>query len=375
MIRFKKPAASHSGRIVMATIDTITDFTDEKTWDAYVHAHPESRFCDLFAYRCVEKAYGYRPRYFGFVKNNKLVGVLPAFETRSLFFGRRLVSQPFSEYGGFLLNPDLAEEDFQEILEQLKRFLSARKLAELEMHGLFSKPVANPGQYLAKSNAQSLAFLPLDRPLDELWSRVITYQVRKAVQKAERSGLKVVERSDNSTLVSEFFPLYLASMKRLGVPPHSIQYYLQCRAAFGDRMKIFWAIHDGRPISGLLGFECGQRISIINIVSDDRFWEVRPNDLIHWEYLKWAHAAGYKHFDFGSIRYEGQLQYKKKWGCTIVDHSDYHLKSDERGRAEHTEAFNSSCKTMGRLSKIWADYVPQALSRRIGPILRKHLVR
>src|SRR5713101_3861079 len=222
MIRFKKPAASHSGRIVMATIDTITDFTDEKTWDAYVHAHPESRFCDLFAYRCVEKAYGYRPRYFGFVKNNKLVGVLPAFETRSLFFGRRLVSQPFSEYGGFLLNPDLAEEDFQEILEQLKRFLSARK-------------------------------------------------------QAERSGLKVVERSDNSTLVSEFFPLYLASMKRLGVPPHSIQYYLQCRAAFGDRMKIFWAIHDGRPISGLLGFECGQRISIINIVSDDRFWEVRPN--------------------------------------------------------------------------------------------------
>ncbi len=220
----------------MATIDTITDFTDEKTWDAYVHAHPESRFCDLFAYRCVEKAYGYRPRYFGFVKNNELVGVLPAFETRSLFFGRRLVSQPFSEYGGFLLNPDLAEEDFQEILEQLKRFLSARKLAELEMHGLFSKPVANPGQYLAKSNAQSLAFLPLDRPLDELWSRVITYQVRKAVQKAERSGLKVVERSDNSTLVSEFFPLYLASMKRLGVPPHSIQYYLQCRAAFGDRM-------------------------------------------------------------------------------------------------------------------------------------------
>src|ERR1700674_4505638 len=99
----------------MATIDVIADFDDSKTWDAYVHGHQEARFCHLFAYRCIQKAYGYIPRYFGFVRNNTLVGVLPAFETTSLFFGRRLVSQPFSEYGGFLLDPDIGQEGFREI--------------------------------------------------------------------------------------------------------------------------------------------------------------------------------------------------------------------------------------------------------------------
>jgi CelD/BcsL family acetyltransferase involved in cellulose biosynthesis len=359
----------------MSKLDVINDFADQNAWDTYVHAHSESRFCHLFAYRCVEKAYGYRPRYFGFVKNNALVGVLPAFETASLFFGRRLVSQPFSEYGGFLLDADLAEEDFQEIIEHLKRFLSDRKLSGLEMHGLFTKPPGDSDHYLTKTNPQSLAYLLLDRPPDELWKNVITYQVRKAVQKAERSGVKVIERSDESTLVSDFFPLYLDSMKRLGVPPHNMQYYLDCRAAFGDRLKIFWAIHEGRPISGLLGFECGKRISIINIVSDHRFWEVRPNDLIHWEYVKWAHSAGYEYFDFGSIRYEGQLQYKKKWGCTIVDHGYYHLARGKAARSESAETFNSSSGMMQKFSKMWADYVPQSVCRTIGPILRKNLVR
>jgi CelD/BcsL family acetyltransferase involved in cellulose biosynthesis len=243
------------------------------------------------------------------------------------------------------------------------------------MHGFFSKPIPDPSRYLTTSNKQALAFLPLDRPPEELWRRVITHQVRKAVQKAERADLKVIERADERVLVSDFFPLYLASMKRLGVPPHNLQYYLQCRAAFGDRLKIFWAVLEGRPIAGLLGFECGARVSIINIVSDDRFWEVRPNDLIHWEYLKWAHAAGYKYFDFGSIRYEGQLQYKKKWGCSIVDHGYYHLMAGDQRQAEQTEGFNSSSEAMQRLSKIWAGYVPEFVCRRFGPTLRKHLVR
>src|SRR6266404_1524599 len=150
-------------------MEIIPNFEDQKLWDAFVESHPQSRFCHLLAFRSIEKTYGYKPRYFGFIKNNQLVGVLPTFETSSLFFGRRLVSQPFSEYGGFLLDPTLTEEDFKSIIEYLRQYLPDHKMTGLEMHGFFNPSSQQSDQYLTKTNLQSLAHLPLDRPLDELW--------------------------------------------------------------------------------------------------------------------------------------------------------------------------------------------------------------
>jgi CelD/BcsL family acetyltransferase involved in cellulose biosynthesis len=349
----------------------IEDFRDAAQWDAYVENHPQARFCHLFGYRCLESVYGYTPRYSAFLKNDRIVGVLPAFEVKSMLFGRRLVSQPFSEYGGLLLDEDLRQEDVEEIIHYLRASTAGAR--SLEMHGRLGIGPHDCEQYLLKSNAQWYAYLPLDVSIDQMWSKVITYQVRKAVQKAQRSGLTVVERSDPETLVRDFYPFYLLSMKRLGVPPHSVQYYLRCQAAYGDRMKIFWAMRDGAPLAGLLGFSCGKRVNIINIVSDERAWEVRPNDLVHWEYIKWAHAAGYQFFDFGSIRYDGQLHFKRKWGCTIEDHGYYFLKKENS--SEEMATFNSSSTMMKRFSSIWSRFVPQPIGSVVGPVLRKHLIR
>ncbi len=356
-------------------MDFINDFCDAPAWDAYVANHPQSRFCQLFAYRCLEPVYGYTPRYSAFRKGGRLVGVLPAFEVNSLFFGRRLVSQPFSEYGGLLLDRDLTEQDFQEIVCYLHDFIKVSGARALEMHGRQGIGSRDSDPYLTRTNPQSYAYLPLNRPLDEIWTKVITYQVRKAVQKAQRSNITVVERSDPETIVRDFFPLYVSSMARLGVPPHSVQYYLRAKAAYGDGLKIFWAMHDGIPIAGLLGFSCGKRINIVNIVSDGRFWDIRPNDLIHWEYVKWAHACGYQVFDFGSIRYEGQLHYKKKWGCIVEDHGYYFLRANGHAREKPAATFDSSSPTMKRLSELWSRFVPLRVSSRVGPFLRKHLVR
>jgi hypothetical protein len=349
----------------------IEDFGDAAKWDSYVEGHAQARFCHLYGYRCLESVYGYTPRYAAFLKDNRIVGVLPAFEVKSLLFGRRLVSQPFSEYGGLLLDENLSQQDVDEIIGYLRESTAGTRA--LEMHGRLGIGLHDCGQHLLKSNDQSYAYLPLDTPIDVLWSKIITYQVRKAVQKAQRSNLTVVERSDPETLVRDFYPFYLQSMKRLGVPPHSLQYYLQCQTAYGDRMKIFWAMRDGTPLAGLLGFSCGKRVNIINIVSDERGWEARPNDLVHWEYIQWAHAAGFKYFDFGSIRYEGQLHFKKKWGCTIEDHGYYFLRKDNG--SEEMATFNSSSTAMQRFSGIWSRFVPQPIGSAIGPLLRKHLIR
>src|ERR1035441_10837699 len=109
-------------------------------------------------------------------------------------------------FRSLLLNDDLAEDEVREIMGHLRQFAAAKGGRALEMHGRQGMGSRDWKPYLIEGNAQSYAYLPLDRPLDEIWAKVITYQVRKAVQKAQRCDLTVVEKSDEDTIVRDFYP-------------------------------------------------------------------------------------------------------------------------------------------------------------------------
>jgi lipid II:glycine glycyltransferase (peptidoglycan interpeptide bridge formation enzyme) len=162
-------------------------------------------------------------------------------------------------------------------------------------------------------------------------------------------------------------------MKRLGVPPHTIDYYINSYREFGSKMIIFWVKKEGTVVAGLLGFACGSRISIVNTVSDPRYWQLRPNDLVHWEFVKWAKENGYLYFDFGNVRYDGQMTYKKKWGCILEEHGNYFICSDEN--TEPAQAVNSSSAAMKRAAALWSRYVPISVAKAVGPTIRKQLAK
>ena len=162
-------------------------------------------------------------------------------------------------------------------------------------------------------------------------------------------------------------------MGRLGSPPHPLSYFVECRRAFGERLRIFWAITAGQRVAALLGLSCGQRVTIINTVSDERYWKLRPNDLVHWEYIRWAHENGYGWFDFGSVRYAGQEQFKRKWGCSMLDSGRFFLLPEGIQRGAKT--FDSSGAVMAWASGTWSRWVPSFMAVRLGPILRRNLMR
>ncbi|HVA15315.1 MAG TPA: GNAT family N-acetyltransferase [Stellaceae bacterium] len=199
------------------------------------------------------------------------------------------------------------------------------------------------------------------------------YSVRKSVNKAIAHGVDAFEECSETIIRERFYPLYLRSMKRLGVPPHSLAYFLGCFEFLGDRLKIFWARRDNEILAGLLGFVCGSRVSITSIVSDADGWKFSPNDAIHWAFIKWAAESGFRFFDFGSVRYEGQRTYKKKWGTIFEDHAHYFLSRDPAKVTRST--FSSSSPRMSHLAKLWSNHMPNKIAQLAGPIIRKHLVR
>ncbi len=347
---------------------------DRAAWDRFVESHDQGRFCHLFDYGEVVGCYGYRPVRLAFVAEGRLVAVLPAALAQSLLFGRKLVSQPFSEYGGLLADPSLDQDEIAQIYDLLDDYLRRQaKIRVLEMHGNHGIAPHLRDARFAAQNPHHVAILALDRPLDALWHDVVQHSVRKGVNKAIAHGVEAFEECSETILRERFFPLYLRSMKRLGVPPHSLAYFLACLEFVGDRLKIFWARRDGEILAGLLGFACGGRVNITNIVSDADAWKFGPNDAIHWAFIKWAVEGGFRFFDFGSVRYEGQRIYKKKWGTVFEDHAHYFLSRDVAAVAGAT--FSSSSPRMSRLADLWSNHMPDKLAQLAGPMIRKHLVR
>jgi CelD/BcsL family acetyltransferase involved in cellulose biosynthesis len=350
------------------------DWSDRASWDAFVEAHDQGRFCHLYGYGDVVACYGgYKPVRLAFLKGRTIVAVLPATAVRSLFFGRKLVSQPFSEYGGLLIEPTLSAADADTIYalvsDYLKRHLSLRAVELHGDHGI--PPQFRPGPFEPR-NPHEVAVLSLDGDTDTLFQKTVQYSVRKGVNKARANGVDAFEACDLRIIHERFYPLYLKSMKRLGVPPHAIAYYIRSQEILGDRLKIFWASREKEILAGLLGFVCGSRVNIVNIVSTPESWKYAPNDLIHWAFIKWAAECGFKYFDFGSVRYEGQRTYKKKWGATFAPHG-YHLLSREAAKKPAT--FSSSAPALVSLSKMWSEYVPERLAQFAGPFIRQQLVR
>jgi hypothetical protein len=355
----------------------LSDEEEDKkiSWDEHVLAHPEGRFCHLLGYkRAVEKTYGYKAVYFAIEKDKRMVGIFPSFLCKSIFFGKKIASQPFSEYGGILANR-LTEDDYREIFEALAEVMHERRIKVIEIHGGSGIPENIKEKHLFPVFSHHRAVLELTDNVEEIWKRGISYEARKAVRKAERGGVTCYEKVDADMIIKEFYPLFLASMKRLGVPPHPPAYYLECYEHLKDYLKIFWAEYQGKIVAALLGFAAGKTIHIVNIVSDDNYWSKRPNDLCHWSFIKWGCENGYKDFDLGSVRYQGQRRYKEKWGAQFQKYAHYVFAPNLDTKKKKSKTFDSSSKSMVFFSSVWRKFIPLKVSKFLGPMVRKQLAR
>ncbi|MCK4351983.1 GNAT family N-acetyltransferase [candidate division WOR-3 bacterium] len=347
-------------------IEELEEINHEE-WDRFVKTHKEGRFCHLIGYRDVIKnTYGYKDSYWIAKNRDKIIGIFPSFIKKTLF-GNRIISQPFTEYGGPLFKV-CSVEKLLLLKEKIKEVLKEYKLPFLEIHGGFGIPRPLMSQVFVEKALHKCAVLKLTTSKD-IWKNV-DYSVRKAIQKAERSELKCYKKVDEETILHKFYPLYLLSMKRFGTPPHPEEFYLNFYKYLGKNMKLFLIDFKGKTISALLGFTTGKRIHIISIASNNKYWDMRPNDLAHWEFVKWGCKNGYKVFDFGPVRYEGQMRYKKKWGCGLYDYPFYyicrkHLSMPIKGGA--------SCSM--KLAILWKKMIPLKLGALIGQYIRREIGR
>src|SRR5262245_54667562 len=84
---------------------------DADSWDAYVTRHPDSTIQHLWRWREIfTGVFGHRVDYLGAFRGDALAGVLPLVKIQSRVFGRSVISLPFLDYGGLLVDDTAAAD-------------------------------------------------------------------------------------------------------------------------------------------------------------------------------------------------------------------------------------------------------------------------
>lgn len=191
----------------------------------------------------------------------------------------------------------------------------------------------------------------LSLPLDELWMD-FKQKVRKNVKRANTYNLECIIENDDSH-IDDFLRIYYSTMDRSDADREyyfSKQFYENLNEMI-DNVMYFHVVYDGKIISTELVLYGSENCYSYLGGTDRDYFDVRPNDYLKYEIIKWAKENNLKNFvlggGYGSD--DGIFQYKlclaphgqKDFyiGRRIFDRETYNKLVDLRCEAELNESY------------------------------------
>lgn len=152
----------------------------------------------------------------------------------------------------------------------------------------------------------------LELPLDEMWMD-FKHKVRKNVNKANSFGLEIVIEN-NEEYLQEFLDIYYSTMNRSNAENeyYFSKEFFQTINCMRENIMYFHVIHEGKVISTeLVIYGAENCYSYLGGTNRDYF-DLRPNDFLKYEIIKWAKTKGLKNFILGGGygADDGIFQYK-----------------------------------------------------------------
>jgi hypothetical protein len=330
-------------------------------WDVWISGQPKLSFFHSAAWASVLRdTYGFRPVYFAATRERHLSALLPVMEVNSWLTGRRGVSLPFTDVCEPSGNSESAQKDlFQAALKHGR----ARGWKYLECRG---------GEQMLDDAKPCVSFLghrmSLFGDTDYLFTKLHS-SFRRAIRKAEKSGL-AVEISQSLGAVRSYYSLHCQTRQQHGLPPQPFRFFRNIHEHilahnFG---VVITVKHDDHPVASAIFFRRGTEAIYKFGASDARFQDLRANNLVMWEAIKWHACRGIKTLHFGrtSLADDGLRRYKLGWGAD--EHRINYYKYDLRQETFVTDNDNAH----GWHNQVFRALPPFA-ARWAGALLYKHV--
>lgn len=340
----------------------IIDPRYESDWDRLVLSHRGFNFFHRAAWaKVLCRTYGHKPLYLHLFRGNESLALVPIMEVVSRVTGRRGVSMPFSDFCEPLPSGGWNQE---QLLETLVELAHERKWRYFQLRGgragLPAGAIASERFYGHKLN--------LTIGIERLAARFQS-SVRRAIRKAEKSGLRIEVSSARKAML-DFYQLHVGTRRRHGLPPQSLSYFLNIdeeimKAGLGF---IVLAKNRTKAIAGAVFFCSGDAALFKFGASDERSHDFRGNNLVMWEGIKQLVGQGLRTVHFGrtTLNNGGLRRFKLSWGTEeeVIEYFRFALSPQTwlnfgRNASEfHNQLFRS---------------LPLAVNRIAGSLIYSHL--
>lgn len=334
---------------------------DYPSWNELVLSNPGYSFFHSSNWaRVLCESYNYKPAYFTLVDKGSLKVLVPLMEIKSLLTGTRGVSLPFTDY----CDPMVADDvNFEKVLEHIIRHGRRAGWKSFELRG---------GADLLQGEEPDAHYcehtLRLSKDEKLIFSK-FNSSTKRNVKKALRAGVKVQIASSLES-IKAFYRLNCITRKKHGLPPQPYNFFKKIyeHVISKDQGFVVLASYEDKTVAGAVYFHLGRRAIYKYGASDERYQNLRANNLVMWEAIRWYCNNGYERFSFGRTKPEnaGLKRFKEGWGAKTetVNYYRYDLK---------TNAFiNGESLKAGFHNRVF-DNMPIPLLRIIGALLYKHV--
>jgi CelD/BcsL family acetyltransferase involved in cellulose biosynthesis len=334
-------------------------------WDDFVTEHPRGLVYHLSDWqRWLEIAFEHiRGRFLVLRdRNGKIQAGLPVYTVKSWLLGNRLVSVPFATICDPLIS---TKEEFSLLWPAIEAAPVKHRNRKIVIRIRHTNIDTLPAP-LKASVKYKHHYLPLNKSLDELFHSFNKSNVCRAVNKAKREGVVVVEKQDEQSL--RIFHSFLASMRRnRSLPPIPLTFFQEMyRSLSPDRIALYLAIQAGHPVGGILVSKF-KNMWTSEYSADARNSTRGISPLIYWETIQRAKNSGATIFSFGrtSLDNIGLLIHKRRW-ATIEEELIEYVSPANVMSVQHNEFFKSAMRLFIR-------YAPNMVQKFIGDFSYRHL--
>jgi CelD/BcsL family acetyltransferase involved in cellulose biosynthesis len=311
----------------------IADNTSRGEWESFLAKSVSGNLPQSFDYGEVTKMYNQHNRVIRLSASDGggIVGLVQAISYGKLGFGTRLNAGDGYEFGAVV-----SLEDEEHVLRELLSSLEKSAVRNRVIEGFIFRPtiekvLANMSYTVsAVANLYRVALL---KTAEDLWKN-IAHNKRRNIKKAQEQGAEVIQSKSYDAFVS-FYEMYEASSERAGFKSYPFNYYNSYLKIFGasDKVRIFLTVFKDQPAAGLFVVVHGDTAYALAAGSRKDFWQVRPNDLLHWKAMDWARGEGLSWYHFGGV-YEplptenspgwSLWRWKREWNGQLKKYYVYH---------------------------------------------------
>lgn len=213
------------------------------------------------------------------------------------------------------LGPVCADSLLPEVLHRFREWMDRERVSYAEVRLPAQVAESLPAGFRAETRARHV--LDLAAGEEALWRTSLTSSCRRAVRKAMASGATVVEDDLLDALDGYYEMARAVYAKASRLPPLGREAYraLGELARRRDSVKVLFVRQGGRTIAGGIFPFDGRTVYYLDGASTPSGHPYRPNNLLHWEVIRWACAAGLRRYDMIGADVAGIGRFKRSFGA------------------------------------------------------------